>query len=74
MHEPITAEDLAAALAGLAIAQAAAARPQHGNEFLERLANELDGLLERMPAETAAAPGCVALALAARMLMASEPL
>jgi hypothetical protein len=69
--QPITAEDLAAALTAFSIELSAAIfSPKHEtpNEMLEALANQLDGISDGM-AET---PAATAIKLTAKMLMASE--
>lgn len=74
--QPITAEDLGAALAGFALSFSAAfmsPRNQTPNEVLEALANELHGLVDGMKKRgDAGTPAAEALALAGDMLMASE--
>ena len=74
--QPITAEDLGAALAGFALGLAASIkdpRKQTPNDMLETLANELHSLVKGMKlAGDQGTPAAEALALTANMLMASE--
>lgn len=74
--QPITAEDLAAALAGFALSfSAVILSPHHQtpNEVLEALANELHGLVDGMKERgDDGSPAAQALALTGQMLMASE--
>ncbi|PVE25403.1 hypothetical protein DC522_05760 [Microvirga sp. KLBC 81] len=65
----LTADDLAATLTAFAISLVAALKPKKPNEVLENLANELDDFANKAP-DT---PAADALAMTARMLMASEP-
>lgn len=69
---PITATDLAATLTAYSIGLVAALNTpgsKKPNEILENLANELDDFAHKAPGT----PASEALALCARMLMASEP-
>jgi hypothetical protein len=69
--QPITAEDLAAALTAFSIEISAAIyAPQHKtpNQFLEALANQLQGMAGNM----AKTPAGAAIDLTAKMLFASE--
>lgn len=74
--QSITAEDLAAALAGFALSfTAVILSPHHQtpNEVLEALANELHSLVDGMKKRgDDGTPAAEAIALTADMLMASE--
>lgn len=75
--QPITAEDLGAALSAFALSFAAVIMsPRHETtgEVLEALANELHELAERMNApDGTPTPAREAVSLTAQMLFASEP-
>lgn len=74
--QPLTTEDLAAALTGFAVCLTAALmspRHQTPNEVLEALANELSDTVAGMKKRgDDGSPASQALALAAQMLIASE--
>lgn len=75
--QPITAEDLGAALSAFALSLAAAdraTRQKSANDFLEALANELHGISQSMNApDGTPTPAREAVSLTADMLFASEP-
>lgn len=74
--QPITAEDLAAALVGFSVSFAAVIMSPHHqtpNEVLEALANELHTLAHGMRDRgDTGTPAAVAIGLTADMLVASE--
>ncbi|TCR64667.1 hypothetical protein EV560_106132 [Bosea sp. BK604] len=74
--QPITTEDLAAALAGFALSFSAvimSPRYQTPNEVLEALANELSDLAAGMKKRgDTGTPAAEAIALTSHMLVASE--
>lgn len=76
--QPITAEDLGAALAGFALVMSEVihdTRARTEEEFLETLANGLHSLSRQMTEKgDAGTPANTALGITAQMLMASEPM